>query len=228
MSGSSARRRARRRRSARTSLLLVLVLAVTTGVVYAGIGNRSSDEPAASKPSPTTSTSPSSSVDLSRLPIERGEFCDLLGGRDVEDALGAPVSEASHYRSGDRVTLAPGVTDVAHEYDCTYEAADGAEARVWVFAEPVTATVGRSIVRDARRERGCSERPHAPTFGTPSIGTLCRTSKPASRSVTLRGLFGDAWLSCRLSTPGASGATETAHRADQWCVRVATTLGARP
>ena len=126
------------------------------------------------------------------------------------------------------MALAPGVTDVSHEYDCTFAASGGAEARVWVFAEPVTATVGRSIVREARGEKGCVVRTDPPTFGTPSVGTVCRTTKPTARSVTLRGLFGDAWLTCRLSAPGAVSAEETAQRADQWCVRVATTLGARP
>ncbi len=230
MSGSSPRRRARRRRTARRVLLAVLVLVVTGGVVYVGIGDRSGDTPAGSERSPSASPtpSPSSSVDLSRLPIERRAFCDHLDASDIETALGAPVSGTRHYGSGDRVALAPGLTDVSHEYDCTYEAASGAEARVWVFAEPDTATVGRSIVREARDEQGCAVRPSPPRFGTPSIGTLCSTSKPAARSVTLRGLFGDAWLSCRLSTPGATDAAETAQRADQWCVRVATTLGARP
>jgi hypothetical protein len=167
-------------------------------------------------------------VDLSQLPIEREEFCDRLDDSDVQGALGGPVSATKHYGSGDRVALAPGVTDVSHEYNCTFDASSGAEARVWVFAEPVTATVGRRIVGDARDESGCVVRPDPPTFGTPSVGTVCRTSEPSARSVTLRGLFGDAWLSCRLSTPGATSAVETAQRADQWCVRVATTLGARP
>jgi hypothetical protein len=203
---------------------------VTAGVVYVAIRDRTGGSPAASDPSVSASTipSPSSSVDLSRLPIERGEFCDRLDQDDVEDALGAPVSDTRHYGSGDRVTLAPGLTDVSHEYDCTFGASSGAEARVWVFAEPVTVAVGRSILREAARERGCSVRPDPPTFGRPSIGTVCRGTRPAARSVTLRGLFGDAWLSCRLSTPGAAGAVGTAERADQWCVRVATTLGARP
>jgi hypothetical protein len=228
MSGSTARRRARSRRTVRRSLLAVLVLAVTVGVVYAGIRDRSGRAPGASMPSAGESAAPapSSRVDLSALPIARGDFCELLHPGDVADALGASVSDTRHYRVGDRVLLAPGLTDVSHEYGCTFAAANGAEARVWVFAEPVTRGEARTIVRDARREKGCSERPDAPTFGTPSVGTFCRTSRPASRSVTLRGLFGDAWLSCRLSTPGVD--TGTVQRADQWCVRVATTLGARP
>jgi hypothetical protein len=47
--------------------------------------------------------------------------------------------------------------------------------------------------------------------------------------VTRRGLFGDAWLSCQLSAPGP-GTTDavTVRRAQEWCVRLATTLGARP
>jgi hypothetical protein len=168
------------------------------------------------------------SLDLSQLPIERSDFCNRLDEGDVEDALGGPATDTAHYGSGDRVTLAPGVVDVSHEYNCTYDAGDGTQARVWVFAEPVTASVGNGIVRDARAESGCRPLRKAPTFGTPAIGTICRTTKPEARAVTLRGLFGDAWLSCRLSTPGSADVLGTVQRAEQWCVRVATTLGARP
>lgn len=243
MSGTNPRRRARTRRSPRRLLLLALVLAVTVGVVYLGLRDRTTGGADTSRLSPTSSagrpstsarrsTGPSASassrVDLRALSIERGPFCDRLDQRSVQDALGGPVSDTSHYDSGDRVTLAPGVTDVSHEYDCTFTAADGTEARVWVFVGPVTTGTGRKIVRDAGRERGCAVRPDPPTFGIPSSGTVCRTTKPAARSATLRGLFGDAWLSCRLSTPGATDGSGTAQRADQWCVRVATTLAARP
>jgi len=47
-------------------------------------------------------------------------------------------------------------------------------------------------------------------------------------AVTLRGLFGDAWMSCELAVPGRAPASETQRRGEQWCLRVATTLGARP
>jgi hypothetical protein len=168
------------------------------------------------------------SLDLSGLPIDRADFCSRLDQGDVEDALGGAVTDTTHYGSGDRVAMAPGVVDVSHEYDCTYDAADGTQARAWVFAEPVTTSVGRGIVREARAEQGCRPLERAPTFGTPSVGTLCRVARPEARAVTLRGLFGDAWLSCRLSTPGPDDALGTVQRAEQWCVRVATTLGARP
>lgn len=211
---------------------MALALLVTGGVVYVGVRGDSPDgSSGAARPTPSaspTAPTPMASLDLSGLPIERADFCGRLDQGDVEDALGGPVSDTAHYGSGDRVALAPGVVDVSHEYDCTYDAADGTQARVWVFAEPVTATVGRGIVREARAEQGCRPLDKAPTFGTPSLGTLCRVAEPAARAVTLRGLFGDAWLSCRLSTPGADDALGTVQRAEQWCVRVATTLGARP
>ena len=226
-----SRTRARRRRSARRVLLVVLALIVTGGVVYAGLQLR--DPAPTASPGPTTTPAPTSSeplasLDLSGLPIERKAFCDRLDEGDVEDGLGAPVSSTGHYDSGDKVPLATGLTDVSHEFNCTFVAADGTQARAWVFAEPVTAAVGKSIVREASAEKGCTVVDRAPTYGTPSVTTLCRTGNPASRAVTLRGLFGDAWLSCRLSAPGTVPAADVTRRGEQWCVRVATTLGARP
>jgi len=227
-----ARRRARRRRTARRVALVMLALLVTGGAVYVGVRNGSpGGEGSAARPassaSPTPPT-PMASLDLSGLPIDRTDFCSRLDQGDVEDALGGPVTDTAHYGSGDRVALVPGVVDVSHEYNCTYDAADGTQARAWVFAEPVTGAVGRRIVQEARTEPDCRPLDRAPTYGTPSVGTLCRVARPAARAVTLRGLFGDAWLSCRLSTPGTGDALGTVQRAEQWCVRVATTLGARP
>ena len=226
--GPSPRARARRRRSLRRWSLALAALLVTGAVVWLGLSGRDTAPTADHSPAATPSPTPLSSVDLSDLPIGRGPFCDRLDEAEVETALGAPVSSTSHYDSGDRVVLATGLRDVSHEFDCTYDAAAGSQARVWVFAEPVTPAAARALVREARTEKGCSPVPEAPTYGTPAVATLCRNTDPATRVVTLRGLFGDAWLTCRLSTPGPSGATQTVRRAEQWCVRVATTLGDRP
>jgi hypothetical protein len=231
MSGSNnARRRARRRRSIVRGTLAAVALMATGAVVFTGLQSREPDRSSTARPTPTPSPTPTplASLDLSGLPIQRAPFCDELDQGDVEDALGGPVSGTAHYDSGDRVALAAGLTDVSHEFGCTFDAATGAQARAWVFAEPVTVPVGRSIIAETRSGTGCTVVGKAPTFGTPSVGTLCRTGKPAGQVVTLRGLFGDAWLSCQLSTPGATGADQTVQRAEQWCVRVATTLGARP
>jgi hypothetical protein len=70
-----------------------------------------------------------------------------------------------------------------------------------------------------------------PRFGTPGVSTRCRVATPRGTAVTLRGLFGDAWLSCELTTPDATAAgdpvRETVRRAQRWCVAVATSVGAR-
>jgi hypothetical protein len=215
----------------RRAAALALALLLTCAVVYVGLRDGAPQEDgsaARSSPSSSPTRTPLASLDLSGLPIGRTDFCNRLDEGDVEDALGGPVVDTTRYGSGDRVALAPGVVDVSHEYNCTYDAGDGAQARVWVFAEPVTASVGSDIAREARAESGCRTLRKAPRFGTPAIGTVCRATRPEARAVTLRGLFGDAWLSCRLSRPGAGDVPGTVQRAEQWCVRVATTLGARP
>jgi hypothetical protein len=210
-------------------------LLVTAAAVYVGLRDRSdaprpaSDSRRSASPSPTGTQEDLATLDLSDLPIPRTAFCDVLDEDDVEAALGGPPTGTAHYDSGDRVELTSGVTDVSHEYGCTFDSAvTGAQARAWVFAEPVTPAAAASIAREARRTRGCTVLDDAPTFGASSTATLCRTTSPVGRVVTLRGLFGDAWLSCQLRTPGADAVPQTVQRAEQWCVRVATTVGARP
>lgn len=207
-------------------VVVVAVVALVVGVTHRGAVPHQTSTPrqTAPRPSPT----PLRSLDLSGLPIDRGPFCDRLGADDVRTALGEPVQDASEYDSGQRATLAPGLRDVAHEYDCTYRAASGAQARVWVFAQPVTRPVAASLARAARRTSACRVLADAPAYGRPSASTLCRTRQPNGTEVTLRGLFGDAWLTCRLSQPGTPPQATTARRGERWCVRVATRLGARP
>lgn len=208
---------------------MAAALLLTGVAVYVGLQS-SSPEQAAQGPtaSPTPSPTPLASLDLSGLPIARAPACDAIDEGDVEDALGGPVSGTDHYDSGQRVVLAPGLRDVSHEFGCIFRAATGAQARVWVFAEPVSGRVAKTLVRDARSEKGCRPVSSGPTFGTPSATLLCALRKPRSRQVTLRGLFGDAWLSCQLTSPAAGSVAATVRRSEQWCVRVATTLGARP
>jgi hypothetical protein len=72
---------------------------------------------------------------------------------------------------------------------------------------------------------GCRVVGRGPRFGTPSAITRCTAGHPPARSVTLQGLFGDAWLTCRLTLPGAE--PDAVVRAEHWCVRVATGAAAR-
>jgi hypothetical protein len=207
-------------------VVAVVTLALTAAVVAVGLvvltGGEDDDPSARPSPSPTRLDK----VDLSDLPIARQPFCAALDEGDVEDALGTPVSATGHYDSGDRVRLTAAVRDLSHEYNCTFSGSAGTQARAWVFAEPVTARVATRIAAQARSAKGCRPVQAAPTFGTPTVSTLCQAG--GSRVVSLRGLFGDAWLTCQLTAPATEAAPETVRRAEQWCVRVATTVGARP
>ena len=143
-------------------------------------------------------------------------------------ALDGEVTAREGYTDGDRVEVAPGVTDVAHETSCRF-ATEEAQAQVWVFTAPVSTAGARDLVRHRRREPGCTFPELSTGFGAPGVASLCTdTDRDRSVSATLSGLFGDAWLSCRLSQQGAPIPDAVLARADRWCVHVATTLGAVP
>ncbi|GAB3255619.1 hypothetical protein [Nocardioides dilutus] len=203
---------------------LVLVAAaavlVTGAGVTAGTLLADGDEPTTSGP-PSFSTTPLDAFDTSTLTVPRASFCHAVDPRQVEAALGGEPVDAQSYSSGDEVTLAEGVTDVAHEFGCTWVRADQGEARAWVFAPPVDADRARRLVREATagRPQDCQASPE-PAYGAPSVGLLC-TGEGGGRAA-YQGLFGDAWLACELSSkdPEVSGA-ELLRRTGAWCVGVA-------
>lgn len=205
--------------------LVVVAVAVLVGVRL-GSGDHGETAPA---PSPSATPTPVRDVDLTGMPIPRGPVCPLLDKKAVAEALGGRVVRTSQYGNGDRAELVPGVRDVAHEYSCSYDAADGALARIWVFAAPVDKTGARSLVRDVVHAKGCREVASRPTFGAPSVTTACPAPEGSGTAITMHGLFDDAWFSCELARPqasGSSGATDAAvRRTERWCVRVAETLG---
>jgi hypothetical protein len=228
---AGGRRRAEQRRS-HTPALLALVAVVAAAVTVVALvawpdsaGTSSPSSAGSPSPSPSRGDAP---IDVSDLPIGRDLACATLDDDAVATALGGVVTARESYTDGDRVEVAPGVTDVAHETSCSFATGE-AEARVWVFTAPVSTATARDLVRDRRRERGCTF-PDLPTgFGTPGVISVCTGSDPdRSVSATFSGLFGDAWVSCRLSQQGAPIPDAVLERADRWCVHVATTLGAVP
>jgi hypothetical protein len=206
------------RRRAALAAALAGALAVALVTVWVLV-TRSGDD--ATRPTAPPSTA--APVDLTTLRVQRAAFCDRLEDTGVGRAMQAPVTGSDQYGSGQRVRLAPGVTDVSHEFGCTYRAATGARARVWVFAEPVSGREAARIGRDVRRERGCRAFEARPAFGPSPAGTVCRAA--GGWQVTVRGLFGDAWLSCQVSAPASQSRAEVVRRGSRWCVRVATALG---
>lgn len=200
--------------------LLAAVLA-TAGVVGAGVALRDPDEAAAPPPTVVESTT-LADLDTTALAARRSGFCSGIGSEPVAAALGGePAAEAS-YDNGDRVPISVEVTDVAHEYGCSWTGADGTEARGWVFAPPVTAARARLLARATARAPGCQRQPDAAGFGSPSVGVLCTADGDGGdeQTVSLRGLFGDAWLACSLRVPAPADPAALTDRADRWCAAV--------
>ncbi|MGZ8743365.1 MAG: hypothetical protein ACXWXO_10630 [Nocardioides sp.] len=233
MAQGGRRKAAQPGNSNRGPLLLALVAVAGAAVTGAALlFGPSADEPAhrRSEPSPSPSAS-QRPLDLSNLPMARSLACETLDDEELVAALGAEVVDRDDYTSGDTVEIAPGVTDIAHEDGCVFTAG-GAEARVWVFAAPMGTPEARRLVTETRGVRGCTFPRDGTGFGTPGLTSVCpvrpRDGEPEAVAATLRGLFGDAWLSCQLSGPSSDGRDSVWQRADRWCVHVATTLGARP
>lgn len=215
---------ARRRRSLPwPAIALVALLAASA----CSTSLRSTDSSA----SPTPSVSASQAkVDLSRLPVPRTDFCDVLPEKDAEAALGGAVSRTDHYGNGDVFEVRPGYRDVSHEYGCVFQGAGGTTAKAWVFARPVTTREARMLVRHERHRRGCAF-PDSIGFGSPGLTAVCiiRGQEPASVRTRLEGLFRDSWLGCEVSAPAdRESRSDVQKRAEDWCTAVVTTIGARP
>jgi hypothetical protein len=221
-------RRAKRTGRARRLLVIGAAIAVTGAVVARGLAD---DPPRSGGPraAPTGAATPLQDLDLSGLPIARAPFCDRIDDRSVTAALGEPASAAQEYANGQRARITTGLRDVAHEYGCSYRAANGADLRAWIFAAPVRPHTARRLIGPLARGPGCRRPAGAPVFGSPGVTLSCTSKRPATTTVSLRGLFTDTWLSCELTVPGAGEPVPaTNRRGVRWCVHVATTLGARP
>lgn len=190
----------------RTLLSVALAAAVLTAlVVGVGVLHRSPPPKAPVDPLAT----PLSAVDTTRLTVRRASLCTRIGERTAAAALGGPVTTRASYRPGQSVAVTPGTTDVVDEYGCSWGSASGATARFWVFGPPVTPAQAQRLTTQV--PAGCAVT-KAPAYGASSSALTC------AGSVLLRGLFGDAWLSCELTTTSVG-------RAGRWCLAVARAAG---
>lgn len=197
-------------------LLLAVPLALALGACTG------SDEPETEQPLPTIE-----SARNAELPVRPGDFCDRIDERAVSAAVGADP-EPAHYANGERAELAPGVTDVAHEFGCVFTSAEGTQARAWVAVPPVTAAQARRIGPG----KGCTDA--GPGLGDPGFAATC--TSPRGTTSVLAGLYTDTWFGCSLTEPrdttssGSAGdeaasdegasdeATPTAQqRLETWC-----------
>jgi hypothetical protein len=246
------RRRQRRRptRRPRRRLLRVLgpvlatvvagaLLAMALLTVLRGDGSPDPEQADASGDATDSPTRPGRSTgakapDLTGVTVARGPFCDAIDPDVVRAALDGPVARTNHYDSGDVARISPGVKDVAHEYNCSYVGDDRTQARAWVFAPPTTRREAKRLVRRAVGRSGCTKAADAPDFGSPGAVTRCSQEKPPAVAVTYQGLFGDGWLTCRLTAPAREGldtdrlTRQVERRARAWCVDLVGLVGSRP
>jgi hypothetical protein len=198
---------------------VLVALAAIGYVVMRLTGADTSGLPFAGKPSAT----PLARVDLSGLALPRTSPCTQVEKLGVESALGSAVTASEHYAPGDRVQLGPGLRDVAQEFGCSYRSSTGAEARVWLFSQPVSRGDAARVLGQVRTAKGCRALQGGPVFGSPTTTTSCLVGR--TRTVAMRGLFGNAWLTCELTVPPGGGGSDPVRRTQRWCVGVATALG---
>ncbi|UUW92583.1 hypothetical protein [Pimelobacter simplex] len=204
------------------TVLRALLLSALLTLIPVAIGVVVSDEtapPPARKPAAYTGT-PLSEFDSTKAVVRRAPFCELVPAEAVKAALGTEASAAGYDNGEQTEAIAGGC--VAHEYGCRASATEGATpglAEAWVFAPPVTADWAQRLVAAAGRTPGCAPLPGTPAYGAPSVGLVCTNGD--QRSITFRGLYGDAWLACSLSLPAGLPQDQLVDRAGRWCVAVA-------
>lgn len=193
-----------------TGVTALAVLGVLLALAVSGCTGEASSSSTAP---PTTRAAdpgtPLEDLDTTALVVRRAPFCDLVDPEAVTRALGEEVSGVTVYRSGQRVKVSDDLADVVHEFGCRWSAGDST-AEAWVFAPPVTRGRAKVLLRG-----GCDGT--GPAYGDPSA--TCRTQADGRVTVTTRGLFGDAWLTCRLTVD--AGTADLEDRAGRWCAAVA-------
>lgn len=203
------------------SAVRILIGAVVLTAIAVGVGvlTLNDDEPETPEVKGDLST-----VDTTTMSVRRGAFCDRVPTEDVTEALGGTASEKKAYKDGDQTVISGTVNDVAQEYGCIWTGPEGSgtSARAWVFAPPVTQAWATQMTKSV--PRGCKAAA-TPAYGKPSVALTCIDAKKQPK-VELRGLFGDAWLTCQLT--GKAGETPAAvqERASRWCLVTATAASA--
>jgi len=194
------------------------VASVLIGAVLTA-GCSGSDEPSTT---PTVAPTPIAKLDVGAVSLARAEFCDRVPRSAVRRALGGDAESDDSWGNGDPVATDEGSGDVGHEIGCAWTGAGGAAARAWVFARPVDAALAHDLARTAGHREGCIAEATS-VFGSPAVLQRCTLAGGVVRE-RRAGLFGDAWLTCEITTPGTVGARERGTRLDAWCAQVVAAL----
>jgi hypothetical protein len=170
---------------------------------------------------PAASPTPITDLKAADVVLARADFCDRIPDESVTAAVGE-VATTEHYGNGEKEQITPEVTDVAHEFDCTFVGESGAVARAWVFVPRVTRGQAKDLVRSVKDTRGC-RLVDGQGFGSPGTGSVCTTK--AGTEAAYRGLFTDAWFTCTLTADDLDEPT-LLKQAGQWCVSSAAAASA--
>ena len=215
-------------------LAVVLTVAcVVLGVTFATPSHHDSADPL---------TERLASVDTATLTVRRAAFCSRVPAATVAAALGAPARTAASWRPGQTMQIGNKVNDVVDEYGCSWATASGAVARAWVFAPPIAHARAKALAKavpSGCRPLTASPIPTSPAATSPTA-TASPTGSPSPASsatatpgwaygsptsaltcgdgIMLRGLFGDAWLTCELPSTDVD-------LAGRWCLAVARAAG---
>lgn len=171
------------------SVVLTAALVAVGTFLHAPSTRHTDAETTTAPPAATPLAEPLSSVDTATLTVQRAPFCNRLSSDDLKAALGGAVRHTAPYSAGDKATVGRGVTDVVDEYGCRWSSSHR-QARAWVFAAAVAPTWARRLAADV--PAGCQTL-HGISYGAPSSALRC------GDAIRLRGLFGQAWLTCELT-----------------------------
>ena len=139
----------------------------------------------------------------------------------MADVLGGEPRRTDSWENGDRRRVG-GTRDVVHEAGCSYRRGP-TEATAWVFTAPVSRREARGLLRQRRTAQGCEPAGEL-AFGRP--GAVLRCGQDERSLVTMAGLFGDAWLTCEVSSPARRPEARAVEEAQRWCVEVVYAAGA--
>jgi hypothetical protein len=168
---------------------------------------------------------PISRLNTDALQLARLSFCDLVPSDAIRNALGGGgAGTEQSWRNGDPTEVENGVTDVVHEYGCSWSRT-GYAASAWLFARSVSKDEAKAIIDKTSRRHGCTAT-KGPHFGKPSQRQVCTLANDSHR-VRISGLFGDNWLTCQVSGPGGQSADTVGKRANAWCVQIANAANTR-
>jgi hypothetical protein len=185
-------------------------------LLLAGCGGKG---PSTSSGPKSAAPTPISQLNTRALHLARLDFCDLVPSAAVRDALGGGgAGSESSWRNGDPAQVEEGVSDIVHEYGCSWSRT-GYAASAWLFARSITRDYAKAVIDKTSHRRGCTAT-KGPNFGTPSQRQTCDLPDGSHR-VRISGLFGDNWLSCQVTAPSAQPESTLGKRADRWCVQIA-------